>query len=204
MKPKDFAVVSDQCRARELQDIAMLLESPLEADGTSGCLRSGPAPAPFGSREEDAPPVSAFETHGSVTLALRVRNADGLDAVTSAEAGHFRGSPLHNATNPDAALGELREGLTQLREGFRIERSAEMSEPEDERRAFSPQFGESMPLAGSCREREFGNRIADGWRNRHVRSLPGPQLSYCGLQGRATGARTRTVAKARWCRMRPG
>jgi hypothetical protein len=71
-----------------------------------------------------------------------------------------------------------------------------MTEPQDERRAFGPQFGESVPLAGCCREREFWNGIADGWRNLHERSLPVPRLSYCGLRGRAIGSPTRTVREA--------
>ena len=204
MKPKDPAAASDQRRARKLQHVAVFLESSLEADGASGSLRGSPAPAAFGTGKQDAPPVGAFKTHGAIAFALRVRNADGLDAVTSAEARHLRGSPLHNATNTDAAFSELGERLTQLRESFRIEGSTEMTEPEDEHRAFSPQLGERVLLAGCGRKREFGIGIADGWRNVHLRLLAGPQLSYCGLQGRATGGRTRTVAKARWARMRPG
>jgi len=203
MKPEDLAAANDQRRARELQHVTVLLEGSLEADGASGCLRGGPAPAAFGSGKQDAPPVGAFETHGPVALELRVRNADGLDTVTAAEARHFRGCPLHHAAYPDATFGELREDLTQLRESFRIEGSTEMPEPEDERRAFCPELGEGVTLAGCCRERKFGSGIADGWRNLDQRFLQRRQLSYCGLRGRATGSRTRTAAEAPETWMRP-
>lgn len=119
----------------------MLLESTFEADGMSGSFCRGAASTAFRSGKEDAPPVRAFESHGAVAFAMRIRDADGLDAMAAAEPGHLRGSALHHATHTDTALAKFGECLAQLRECFRIEGSAKMAKPEYERRAFGPGFG---------------------------------------------------------------
>lgn len=168
MEPEDLAAASNQRGAWKLQHVAVLLKSPFEADGVPGRFRCGATTAALRTGKQDAPPVGAFESHGTIALALGIREADGLDALAAAKTRHLRGSSLHHAADANPTLIELRQGLTQLRERFRIEGSAEMPEPEDESRPGSPVLGEAMCLAGGYRVNEIRDRIADGWSLQHL------------------------------------
>jgi len=193
VNPQDFSATRDQCGPRQLQHVAVLLERPFNADGTSGRFRCRATTAALGSRKQDPPPIGSFQTHRAVAFALGIRDADGLNPVAPAEARHFDGSSLHHAAHADAAFAEPRECLAQLREGLRIEGSAKMPEPQNQRGTLGPKLGEMMRLAGGTGVGEIRSGVADGWYGRHE-GMPTfrPQLSYrrtggCGLgTGRAS------------------
>jgi hypothetical protein len=138
MQPDDAATPRHESRARKLQDVAVLLKSSLQADRKSRSLRLSAPAAPLRPGKRDAPPGGALEAHGAITLPRGIRNANGRDAVAPAEPRHFFRSSLHYAAYADALLLEFRQGLAQLRERLRIERSAEMAEPKDQRRPLRP------------------------------------------------------------------
>jgi hypothetical protein len=148
MEPEDHSAARYESGTGELKDVAVFLESAFEADGMSGSFCRGAASAAFRSGKQDAPPIGAFESHGAIAFSLRIRDADSFDAMAAAEAGHLGGSSLHHATHADAALVEFGKGLAQLRECFRVEGSAKMAEPENERGACGPEFGEPVRFAG--------------------------------------------------------
>ena len=118
MEPENSSAAGNQRGAGKLQHVAMLLNCPFDADGTPGCFGFGAATAALGTGKQNAPPVGAFESHGPIAGALGIRDADGFDTVSAAEAGHLRSSPLHHASDANAALVELGERLAQLRECF--------------------------------------------------------------------------------------
>jgi len=171
MQPQYFSALRNQRRARELQHVAVFLEASLNADRTSGCLRRGTAPAAFRGGKQDPAPARSLQTHGAVAFALRIRNANRLDAVAAAESRHLLAVSLHHAPHADPALLELCQRLAQLRERFRIERSAKMPQPENHRRAIRPQLREPVRFSKSKRVGEVRSGIAYRWFARHPDSL---------------------------------
>jgi hypothetical protein len=139
MHPENLAAPCDQSGAGQLQDIAVFLEGAFQTDGTPLLLGTR-AVLPFRARgENDAQPAGAFQAHGAVAFARRVRDADFLHAMPSAEPGSLFGRALDHAADAHAALLEARERLAQLREAFGIERSAKVTQPQDQRRALRPE-----------------------------------------------------------------
>jgi len=169
MHPLDASIPRHQCGAGKLQHVAVLLKSSFQTDGKARSLGRSSAPAAFGRREEDGPPVGAFETHRTVALPLGVCDANRRYAVPPAEARHLLGCPLDDAAHSDAALVEPRQRLAQLRECLRIKRSTKMTQPEDECGPAGPQFREKMRLSGSARVSEFRDGIPFGRRVSHLR-----------------------------------
>jgi hypothetical protein len=144
MKPEDFPAAGDERRTGKLQHVAVFLKCALQTDRISRCFRLGATTPALRCGKQDARPVRALETHSTVAFTLRIGDTDGLDAVAAAEAGHLGRSSLYHATHVDAAFGELGERLAQLREGFRVERSAKMTQPENERGTGEPEFRQAM------------------------------------------------------------
>ena len=202
MQPEDFSAPGDQGGAGQLQYVAVFLKSAFETDGTSGCSCRGAATAAFGSGKQDVPPGGSFQTHGPVAFALGIRDADSLGSVAAAEACHFGSGSLHHTPHPDAAFKELRERLTQLREGFRVKRSAKMAEPENQRRTLGPELGEAMRFAGGNGVDEIRSGVAQAWFGCHERRLTFRRpLSY--RRNGAFGGRARSQARAGLLRRPP-
>jgi len=142
MQPQDAAALRHKGSPGQLQDVTMLLKRPSETDREARGFGGGAPLAAFWSGKQNAPPVGALEAHGTVTLALGIRDAHRGNSMTPAESRHFFGGTLHDAAELNAALVESRERLAQLRECFRVERSAKMSQPEDERWPAGPEVRE--------------------------------------------------------------
>jgi len=166
MEPEDDPVTRHEGGTGQLEDIAVLLEGPFQADGATCGFRSGATAATFGSRKQDVPPAGALEAHGAIALALRVGDAESLDAVAAAEPGHFFRSSLHHAADADAAPLEFRKGLAQLRKRLGVEGSAEVAQPEDQSGSRGPAFREALRLAGGILERKIRQGIANTWSRR--------------------------------------
>jgi len=167
MQPDDAATLRNECGAGKLKNVAVLLKGSLEADRKSRGFRLSAPAAPLRPGERDAPPGGALEAHGAITLPRGIRNANGRDAVAPTEPRHFFRSSLHYAAYADALRLEFRQGLAQLRERLRIERSAEMAEPEDQRRPVRPQLRKVTRGSGGGCVRKIGDSISYGRRVRH-------------------------------------
>ena len=176
MQPNDTAALRHEGCSRKLKNVAVFLESSLEADRKSRGFRFGAATPAGRSWKRNFPPGGALETHGAIAFALRIRNADGRNAVPPAETRHFPGSSLHHAAHADLALVESGESLAQLREGFRIEGSTEMPQPQDERASVGPHLGEAMGLSRRKSVGEFRNGSADRDTGCHMGLEPGASM----------------------------
>jgi hypothetical protein len=187
MEPQDFPGAGNERGTGQLQHVTVLLETAFNADGASSRFCSGAAAAALGGRKQDAAPVRALEAHGAIARALGVRDAEGLDAVATAETRHLGSGSLDHATHADATLAELWESLAQLRERFGVKRSAEMAEPQEERGTFAPQLGEAVRLAGDVRIREFRKRVADGGPVRHPLHPPAKSAAILAQIGSGFG-----------------
>ena len=161
MEPEDLAVARDQSRARQLQDVAVLLKCAFQADGAACGFGAGAALAEVFGGPEDFQPGGALESHGAVASAGGIRDARMLDAVAAAESRSFLCISLDHAGDADSALIEFGERLAQLHEGVGIEGSTEVAQPEDERGTLGPRIGEAFGFAGSKCVSEIRGGIAN-------------------------------------------
>ena len=94
----------------------------------------------------------------------------------------------------DAAVIELRERLAQLREGFRVEGSAKMAEPENERGAIGPELGEAVGVSAGGRVAEIRSWVADVWFGRHMPIRGNSTAAILAQKGRVRMHRLQAVA----------
>jgi len=163
VKPQEGPTFGHQRRAGKLEDVAVPLPRTLQLVGTSGRLGLGAATLQVRSGEEQFSQRGPSQAQGTVALLPRIGDAERLDAVPPAETRGFFRRALHHAGQGDAPALEFAPLLAQLREYLAVELSAEVAQPQHQRRPGGPEVGKPLLLAGGCGVDQLGSWAAYGY-----------------------------------------
>lgn len=136
--PADDAVTIDKRGAGKLRGVLHARRTPVLPEAC-GFVRL----APLAQRTigKQSPQIVLLQSHRSVRTFLRIREAEpGIPETRTKRASEI-GRAYHHEAHGDTRGCNLTFDLAQLRERFPEERSADVAQPDDERRQRNTQVG---------------------------------------------------------------